>query len=952
MAEEFGALHDRHPPDWFACSDPSGQPLGSGGGTANLFAAAWKVTAPQMAFDDWLRQSPKLVLHAGGQSRRLPAYAASGKLLLPIPVFRWSRGQRLDQSLLDLQLPAYERVLSHAGAQFVAMITSGDVLLRFGRELPLFPNVDVLGLGMWVAPETAKNFGVFFTPRTQPGELSFFLQKPPAAKIRELAADHLCLVDTGIWLLSERAVRVLMERCGWDAPNQRFAAGFPGRYELYAQFGLALGRYPTASDAEIGKLSCAVVPLPDAQFYHFGTNAQMIESISALQNLVVDGSKLGLAGARRQPDQVNQNSRFDAPLRREGDQAFWIENSAVPAGWQLATEHVLTGVPENDWSLRLEPSVCLDFVPVDEKDFCIRAYGFSDSFSGKLSDPSICWHGRPIRDWFTARRLKPEDAGLEPEVDIQNAQLFPVVPETRLDPAFITWLFTADPQPGNDFGRVFRNLPRLSAHQLPQRVNLRRLFEQRARLRQRCLVPMIRNSRFSVFFRLDLESTAASFAQNGAEIPELRFEKQDDPLHAVHDQMFRSAVLRHRNRSEWRDFETGAFAQLRELMVQEAQLSPARPSRSVLEDQIVWARSPVRLDLAGGWTDTPPYCIEHGGKVLNLAVDINGQPPIQAFAKLSERPELIVRSIDLGVEQRIRTYAELDTFAQPGSPFALAKAAFALAGFLPRFHCSGGAASLEQQLTQFGGGIELSLLSAVPKGSGLGTSSILAATVLAALGDLCGLNWDADVLFTRTLVLEQMLTTGGGWQDQAGAIFRKIKLIETLPGLAQKPALRWLPDHLFGREYTNRSILLYYTGITRLAKNILGEIVRGIFLNSPSHLDTIAEIAANADLASAAVQKCDYEALVTTIRSSWSLNQQLDSGTNPPPIQSILDRVGDHLAAAKLLGAGGGGYLVMFAKDETAGIKIRKALSDSPPNPRARFVDFSLSETGLQITRS
>jgi hypothetical protein len=196
--------------------------------------------------------------------------------------------------------------------------------------------------------------------------------------------------------LSERAVRVLMERCGWDAPNQRFAAGFPGRYELYAQFGLALGRYPTASDAEIGKLSCAVVPLPDAQFYHFGTNAQMIESISALQNLVVDGSKLGLAGARRQPDQVNQNSRFDAPLRREGDQAFWIENSAVPAGWQLATEHVLTGVPENDWSLRLEPSVCLDFVPVDEKDFCIRAYGFSDSFSGKLSDPSPVWNRRWI----------------------------------------------------------------------------------------------------------------------------------------------------------------------------------------------------------------------------------------------------------------------------------------------------------------------------------------------------------------------------------------------------------------------------------------------------------------------------------------------------------------------------------------------------------------------------
>ena len=310
-----------------------------------------------------------------------------------------------------------------------------------------------------------------------------------------------------------------------------------------------------------------------------------------------------------------------------------------------------------------------------------------------------------------------------------------------------------------------------------------------------------------------------------------------------------------------------------------------------MDDQIVWARSPIRFDLAGGWTDTPPYCIEHGGKVLNVAADLNGQPPIQVFAKLSERPELVMRSIDLGVEERVRTYAELDTFARPDSPFALAKAAFALAGFLPRFHAQGGFASLEQQLREFGAGIEISLLAAVPKGSGLGTSSILAATVLAALGDLCGLDWDRNTLFTRTLALEQMLTTGGGWQDQAGAIFRGIKLIETAPGLAQKPAIRWLPHHLFDHDYANRSILLYYTGITRLAKNILAEIVRGIFLNSPSHLGIIADIGANADFASAAIQKCDYEMLLAAIRNSWTLNQRLDAGTNPPEVQQILDRV-------------------------------------------------------------
>jgi galactokinase/mevalonate kinase-like predicted kinase len=311
-----------------------------------------------------------------------------------------------------------------------------------------------------------------------------------------------------------------------------------------------------------------------------------------------------------------------------------------------------------------------------------------------------------------------------------------------------------------------------------------------------------------------------------------------------------------------------------------------------------------------------------------------------------------MRSIDLGAEQRVESYEELASFAQPGSEFAVAKAAFALAGFLPRFHVTGGYRSLREQLEAFGGGIEVSLLCAVPKGSGLGTSSILAATVLATIGDLCGLGWDSNVLFSRTLALEQLMTTGGGWQDQAGGIYRGVKLIETSPGLEQKPTLRWLPDYLLGQALANHTVLLYYTGLTRLAKNILYEIVRGIFLNSPSHLGIVQEIGANADLAFNALQKLDSEGLAEAVRTSWVLNQRLDSGTNPPAMQKILRQVQDYLAAAKLLGAGGGGYLLMLAKDQTAASKIREVLSTHPPNPRARFVDYELSSTGLQLTRS
>lgn len=952
MAAAFEDIENRRRPEWFASCDPADRPLGSGGGTANLLVEAWRATGDGHPLEDWLRQSRKLVVHAGGQSRRLPAYAPVGKLLMPIPVFRWSRGQRLDQTLLDLQLPDYERVLAHAGDGTAAMIASGDVLLRFGRELPRFPEVDVLGLGMRVPPEQARHHGVFFSSRARPEEVAFFLQKPSAAEIRDLSEKHLPLVDTGMWLLSHRAVSVLLARCGWDPRGHAFTGGSPAIYDFYAEFALALGVNPSRPDPAIGSLTSGVVPLPEAEFYHFGTNEQMIQSVSALQNLVLDDDRIGLSGVREQPDQVTQNCSFAVALRRDENHSLWVENSVIPATWQLASRHVLTGVPENDWTLRLPAGVCLDFVPIEETDFCVRAYGFGDPFAGSVTGPETLWFGRPAADWFGRRGLDPASALPEPESEIQAAPIFPVLPPGRLTSEFLTWLFAESPPREETFNRIWLESRRLSARDVALRANLNRMLAQRARLRRSCIGPMLQNFRCSVAFRLDLESTARDFARGPAPVPELAFNEHDDPMHVVHDRMFRSAVARHRGQKTWHELEQEAFTRLRETIAREAQLSPADPRPNALEDQIVWARSPVRFDLAGGWSDTPPYCIEHGGKVLNVAADLNGQPPIQVFARLSEKPELVVRSIDLGVEERVRTYDELETFARPDSAFALAKAAFALAGFLPRFNSRQGFPSLERQLRDFGGGIELSLLSAVPKGSGLGTSSILAATVLAALGDLCGLDWDRHVLFSRTLALEQMLTTGGGWQDQAGAIFRGVKVIETSPGLAQKPTLRWLPHHLLDRAHANRSILLYYTGITRLAKSILAEIVRGLFLNSPGHLGIIAEIADNAEYAAGAIQKCDYEMLLTAIRRSWVLNQRLDAGTNPPPVEEILGRVGDYLGATKLLGAGGGGYLLMFAKDETAAARIRRELTERPPNARARFVDFAVSESGLQLTRS
>jgi galactokinase/mevalonate kinase-like predicted kinase len=244
------------------------------------------------------------------------------------------------------------------------------------------------------------------------------------------------------------------------------------------------------------------------------------------------------------------------------------------------------------------------------------------------------------------------------------------------------------------------------------------------------------------------------------------------------------------------------------------------------------------------------------------------------------------------------------------------------------------------------------MLAAIPKGSGLGTSSILAATLLGTLSDFTGLHWDRFDICQRTMALEQMLTSGGGWQDQFGGVFHGAKLIETTPGMEQNPTIRWLPENFFCNSETGERMLLYYTGITRVAHNILGEIVRGIFLNSSPQLETIGAISETALYAYDAVQRNDSDAFAAAIEQSWQLNQQLDSGTNVPDVQKIIDRCGSHLRSAKLLGAGGGGYLLMMADSAADAQVIRSILSRNPPNSKARFVDISLSETGLQVTRS
>ena len=377
------------------------------------------------------------------------------------------------------------------------------------------------------------------------------------------------------------------------------------------------------------------------------------------------------------------------------------------------------------------------------------------------------------------------------------------------------------------------------------------------------------------------------------------------------------------------------------------------PQKQTSDDQLVWGRSPVRIDIAGGWTDTPPYCLMEGGNVINFAIELNGQPPLQAYVKPSKEYHIVLRSIDLGAVEVVETTDQLMDFMHVGSPFSIPKAALVLAGFGGKWkEESGKWSALKAQLEAFGSGIELTLLSAVPAGSGLGTSSVLAATVLGALNDFCGLGWDKNEIGHRTLMLEQMLTTGGGWQDQFGGVLGGVKLLQTGRGFEQNPSVRWLPNDLWTQPEYKACHLLYYTGITRTAKQILAEIVRRMFLNDNGELRLLREMKEHTMEMYEAIQQNDFRRMGLLMRKTWQQNQALDSGTNPPAIAALTALIDDLCLGYKLPGAGGGGYLYMIAKDPEAAVRIRQILTEHRQNRNARFVEMSLSTTGLQISRS
>lgn len=161
-----------------------------------------------------------------------------------------------------------------------------------------------------------------------------------------------------------------------------------------------------------------------------------------------------------------------------------------------------------------------------------------------------------------------------------------------------------------------------------------------------------------------------------------------------------------------------------------------------------------------------------------------------------------------------------------------------------------------------------------------------------------------------------------------------------------------MPDYIFNDSEYAKCHLLYYTGITRTAKGILAEIVKGMFLNSEKHLRILEQMKGHAIDMYDAIIRNDFETMGRLVGKTWTQNQRLDSGTNPEAVRAMTEMIDDLCLGYKLPGAGGGGFLYMVAKDPEAAVRIKRILNENRMNDRARFVEMKLSDKGLEVSRS
>jgi fucokinase len=476
--------------------DLEGRRIGSGGSTLGCLVEILRRERARRGIDltggttieQTLNGLRILIVHAGGDSRRLPAYGPCGKIFVPLP---GAPEAPLPPALFDRLVPAFLALPTGLPGRGQVVVASGDALVRFDAGAVEFSQPGLIALGCYATPEEASRHGVFSMGAG--GSVSLYLQKPSLETQHAAGALDSCgrvPLDIGVIHMDAAAAAALLAAFGLDPAGESGLDFTPQArrrilehgVDLYREICCALGRAATLEhyicstqasgstwpEELLAQLFPALraIPfhvqlVPACHFLHFGSTRQLIESGLAL---VAEDRSLPTSSTL-----LVVNSAVRGQGRISGTHA-WIEGCRITSFLELCGQNVIAGV-DVESPLALPPEACLEVLPGrsrgGENVSFVRCYGVRDTFKHSLlEDGRFC--GRPLLSWLAAADVHPDEVwpGVErpAERSLWNARVFPAVREAS---GFRDWLWMYAPESASAAElRAFRRAGRYSSAEI------------------------------------------------------------------------------------------------------------------------------------------------------------------------------------------------------------------------------------------------------------------------------------------------------------------------------------------------------------------------------------------------------------------------------------------------------------------------------------------------------
>ena len=951
-------------------ADPPGRRAGSGGATLGVMQELRRQLHVSSAD---LRHLRILLIHSGGASQRLPMYSPLGKIFSPLPLLRPDGQIATLFDHLYITLCGLPEKLGPG-----MLILAGDVFLLFDHRHVTTPTAGVTAITMRVPAEMGRGHGVFVTDAR--GGIRQTLQKVSPEKMQAAGATDAngnILIDTGLLFFDADATMRMARMAGTAAakPKAGLHERFPQAIDLYEDMTMALAT-DTQRGAYLGVATGGTVRREiwknlhgmgfhtmevEGEFLHLGTTRQFRDAMTGrssspaaelFQQNILTYSQWKLPAGRRV---FHSALLHDCEASGQIGEGSVIEHSILRAPSRIGANSVVSQAVALEEPLDLPDDLLFFQVPVRQREqllFVQLLCGTADDFKGAFAEGKCLYLNQPIEKLLERQQIKPEQiwAGIPKEKrTLWNARLFPAT-ANRDACRQVIWLAQGH-RAGKKTLANWLKAPRFSMAMILESADPQALIEHRevvaAYLQAGQIIERIRlREQLPADTLLGHHTTGAAYRAAEKLLRDFAGQKTDDPQESLQQARALWTVAQVLARPDHPESGTArqrVAGTMQEAFARVAQASEQGHRRITLADihptpvpvgTLVEATAPVRLDLTGGWSDTPPYCFEEGGHVINLSIDLDERPPVRALVKRIRGNKIILESRDLG--RTLETsVAQLQRQAiTPHDPFALHRLALELSGFLHKPV-----------------GLHVITECRVPKGSGLGTSSVLAATLLAALLRAGGHEASTEDLIERTLILEQRLSTGGGWQDQVGGIVGGIKSTISSPGIPQRPVVEQIPLSEDRLDELESRLVVYFSGQQRLARDILRRVEGRWLSREPAAVMLKAQLKQSAAALRLALLRADLEAIAAEISRYWQLKKALYPGSTTPSIDVLLMELQSHYLAASLAGAGGGGFGFFLCRDAKQATALREILDQrsNRPGSLANVYNARINRSGLQV---